>query len=510
MSRSSTGCWTCKLRHRRCDQLRPACRECSERHISCHGYGPKPAWINNKSLLNAELSRIKHAVKENFRQNSRRRAARTNESSNDQETHRDGSFPTNSDATEASKACSDSAAVSPAQQLTFQESQLLIHYLDYIFPLQFPYYVDNPEVGGRGWLFWFLMKSDPLHQAILTLSALHRYTRFARRAGDTEQELIEYHTKALQGLRQALCQHEIGDLATSSEQLIEFLACGSALISFEVFQGGTMNWQPHLDALSSVVNGMTHVSNHLSSRAQSRPPFTASPGTEDMEHAQRFLVANLLWFDLLASTSSGTAPKIAYKLWLDERNIDLSQLMGCYNWVMTAIGDIASIKSRGASENSTAVVEAFEIKDRLEAGLRDLDLVAQVPMPIAVPISRVFACSAMVELYTTCPPLVYTASAMQDAVANVIEAIRLFPENTSLRGLTWPVCVAGSMAEGDQQQYFETVMQKMLGGSGIGFTNCDTVSQIVKRCWHYRRNHPGQSWNWNDSMGAMGICALLV
>jgi intracellular sulfur oxidation DsrE/DsrF family protein len=118
--------------------------------------------------------------------------------------------------------------------MTFREAQLLVHYLDYIFPLQYPYYKDEPSLGGRGWLFWLLMKRGPLHQAVLTLSALHHHTQSAEAAGNREAELIEYHTNALQRLRRVLRDSDMESFAESREQMVEFLACGCALVSFEV------------------------------------------------------------------------------------------------------------------------------------------------------------------------------------------------------------------------------------------------------------------------------------
>jgi hypothetical protein len=215
MNRSTSGCWTCRIRHRKCDEFRPQCRECTDRTIKCHGYGPKPGWVSDEPLLKAELARIKVNVKRHVIAKRKSNAARGAR-----------------EAREVRETPQTSRA--PESNMSFRESHLLVHYLDYIFPLQFPYYVDKPQFGGRGWLFWLLMRNGPLNQAILTLSALHHHTTFALQADCTERELIEYHTRALQGLRQALCQHEADGYPADKEQLLEFLACGSSLISLEV------------------------------------------------------------------------------------------------------------------------------------------------------------------------------------------------------------------------------------------------------------------------------------
>ncbi|KAL3496404.1 C6 finger domain protein [Aspergillus germanicus] len=38
------GCWTCKVKHRKCDRARPSCRTCEERGIVCEGYDVRLRW----------------------------------------------------------------------------------------------------------------------------------------------------------------------------------------------------------------------------------------------------------------------------------------------------------------------------------------------------------------------------------------------------------------------------------------------------------------------------------
>lgn len=235
MSRSPNGCWTCRIRHRKCDEALPACRECSDRTIPCHGYGQKPEWADDKALLRAELARIKRIVSRNFRRTRKQQQAELSQGRRPGS----GSLPAETRASDDAQSRDPGVGGSPAttgpsQDTAFREAQLLVHYLDYIFPLQYPYYTDEPALGGRGWLFWLLMKRGPLHQAVLTLAALHHHTEFAHTSANRASELIGYHTNALQRLRQVISECEVDRFAENREQLVEFLACGAALISFEV------------------------------------------------------------------------------------------------------------------------------------------------------------------------------------------------------------------------------------------------------------------------------------
>lgn len=41
MSRSRTGCWTCRIRKKKCDERHPTCARCQNLRIECQGYGAK-------------------------------------------------------------------------------------------------------------------------------------------------------------------------------------------------------------------------------------------------------------------------------------------------------------------------------------------------------------------------------------------------------------------------------------------------------------------------------------
>ena len=51
-----------------------------------------------------------------------------------------------------------------------------MHFIDSIFPLQFPAYRPKAEEGGRGWLLTLLLHIKPFYHIALALSAFHRRT----------------------------------------------------------------------------------------------------------------------------------------------------------------------------------------------------------------------------------------------------------------------------------------------------------------------------------------------
>lgn len=125
-------------------------------------------------------------------------------------------------------------------------------------------------------------------------------------------------------------------------------------------------------------------------------------------------------------------------------------------------------------------------------------------------LTKVFAAAALVQLRTTIPGTSYSEQDIHHAVSRVIDALRKLPPWVSVRGLAWPVSVAGAVAAPHQQSFFEELLQRVLQKAGSGFTNCGTVLQVLRRCWGHRGEYSDEVWTWRDGMADMGICALLV
>jgi len=51
-----------------------------------------------------------------------------------------------------------------------------MHFMDTVFPLQFPAYRPKAQEGGRGWLLSLLLHIKPFYHIALALSTFHRRT----------------------------------------------------------------------------------------------------------------------------------------------------------------------------------------------------------------------------------------------------------------------------------------------------------------------------------------------
>ena len=69
--RNTQGCWTCRVRRKKCDEKQPICSTCESLAITCHGYGPKPAWVDGGVNERAMAYSFKQTVKVTSRRKGR-------------------------------------------------------------------------------------------------------------------------------------------------------------------------------------------------------------------------------------------------------------------------------------------------------------------------------------------------------------------------------------------------------------------------------------------------------
>jgi hypothetical protein len=438
-----------------------------------------------------------------------------------------------------------------------REAELLMHYLDHVFALQFRFHTPSVGNGGRGWLLWLLTETKPLYHAALSLGALHQHSLLARSARgqryhDTLNELNEHHSLALQELQIFLQNsYEVSTGAGSGsgrKRRLQILACGVQFISFELFRGGTSQWQVHLDALATVVRGMT-----VDSMTEGPSPENHNSGTHGdidphrMESdAEHFLVGAVLWFDVMSCASTNEAPRLQSEApGLLQGGIDLANIIGCQPWVALAIADVAALsawKTQAVSTCSLSFWRLFERADPIRKRLADgiISLRAEIDESFATlgishpgtmgvylvltnpgvqqeamkrAITLVFAHAAQVYLNTVisgADPNLNDVRTSVNGTMTALQELQFICDAQALRNLIWPICIAGSMAEDVQiQSYFQGLIQD-LGEEAHAFGNTADTLRIMQRCWASRNDNSIGSWDWTTAMESLGQRVLLV
>ncbi len=253
--RSTHGCWTCRIRKKKCDEVSPGCRRCASVNIECH-YGPKPSWIENPLLGKEELQRIKVVVRESASRKRRGYGEKARSGSNLSLAPPQGSSPSplprdqyrpivavdsyNSEVQTHLEASPRSVVEKRLKEVGRNSADLMMHYLDHVFYIQFRFFTPSISTGGRGWLLSLLNNAKPLYHAALSLSAFHQQSLLSMEERNQAQidyldELERHHNLTLEELQFFIRGHNLSINGTTElSGNVQILACMVQLISFEV------------------------------------------------------------------------------------------------------------------------------------------------------------------------------------------------------------------------------------------------------------------------------------
>lgn len=299
MPRKTTGCWTCRARKKKCDDARPSCSACTLRSITCYGYDAKPIWMDGGPAEKDMMDTIQRRIKESYRRRRTRRCKITGSSNNSFCQHDPGvgathgpSFvespsstaswpeqrsvlttdkspkrlqrmtppydqdcclavkrPCEPEKSNLSLLYSNSAYMStrrnaepsPASftRISFTESELnlVMYYLDHIFPRVAPFFQYSAADNGRGWLLNLFLRIRPLYTAVICLSACDKAQFVLGPLTDVPQpyhDLEMQHLQSVADLRDHLDQLATRTGASQMAAGVEALVCIIHLIYFEV------------------------------------------------------------------------------------------------------------------------------------------------------------------------------------------------------------------------------------------------------------------------------------
>jgi hypothetical protein len=178
--RNQQGCWTCRLRKKKCVEGRPECLLCESLSVTCYGYGPKPNCKDDEKRERAVTNSLEEIVKHTWRRKAQsskaiiRIASKSSDESEEQ-------FPLDlrSSHQQGASLLSDNrfpdlANLMPGTMpvIPTKESVLLMLFLDNVFPIQYPIYTIE-SVEGRGWLLPLIFKHKAFYHAALALGTHH-------------------------------------------------------------------------------------------------------------------------------------------------------------------------------------------------------------------------------------------------------------------------------------------------------------------------------------------------
>ncbi|KFY26141.1 hypothetical protein V493_04253 [Pseudogymnoascus sp. VKM F-4281 (FW-2241)] len=394
----------------------------------------------------------------------------------------------------------------PDAAFSADDTALLMHFLDHVFPLQYPVYKPGIQ-GGRGWLLSALTQTKPLYHAALSLSAYHRWTvasamlsRPCQIATLIQQEKhLEASIKSLNSFSHTYCHS--GELSII-QTIIQ-------LAFLEVFTNYGNAWKAHLRAATSMYQ--------RNNRYGSAPPGLAVLKEElpllefealvSNEAAQsRFISGTLIWLDIISCITTATTPQLLLlhsAVMAPDSQTRLEDIMGCKNRVMLQIGRIAALHANKlqALRQGHFNCEQFEgtisdISIELQSGF---DASEPNPVPLCNPstlITPVFASMALVYIHLITHG--FQQLELLDAViARVITTLQRETPMHLLPALVAPLYVTGSVARQEDEQFFRDIFSSppLLDTSLKQRTR---ILPILEEVWNKRRTEA--NFLWEDSL----------
>ncbi|KAH8598682.1 fungal-specific transcription factor domain-containing protein [Bisporella sp. PMI_857] len=497
--RSTRGCWTCRVRRKKCDEMRPICKLCQSLRITCHGYSDnRPEWMDNEDDKKAVIGNLKRSVRlsTRHRKTLQKLTPVTLHSpfttcSSQPLSHGNHALGfQGSDPDNFSNANKPVLEVCPVR--LGREPGLIMHFFDHVFPIQHPCYRSLIEEGGRGWYLSLILSNKALYHAVLCLSAYHRYMTMRQR-GATCHELALQDQETHNALSFKVLQQQLqGDAKSAGlKERIGMLAGIIQMMYFQLLFFNDEQWKIHLEILIVMIND---IHEDVLKVVHSSGP---SVFTCDEPPAFAFFCGFLIWADLQSSISIGKAPQLSklHDQVLKELPafFRLQHIIGCESWVLQIISKIANIREWKANQGIISKInttklrrKSDQITDDLDQGLRRIEKELQhtLNLPNRSPLetTQIFALAAKTFLHITISGPQSDLVEIQTSVCRTIHALKQLKDENQLKILPWPLYLTGCMAMGQDREYildsFNTIHILYSGAC-----NQDRYSQMLKRYW---------------------------
>ncbi|KIV96457.1 hypothetical protein PV10_00327 [Exophiala mesophila] len=539
--RSKEGCWTCRLRRKKCDERHPQCQTCESLAITCYGFGLKPDWMSDREKEREISSSLKEIVK--HRSKRKRIIQRDSSVTIAPKVLSITSKASSSSSTSATLPAQttrtpildesdtgqepvqnppqlgnvDSSAIEARPCIPPDESSHLMHYLDHVFPLQFPMYKPEGQLGGRGWLLSIILNNVPLYHATLALGAYHQRAtipvhtshRTYRAATLVQQEQhLEICIKAFNQFASNHCPKSALGINTAVVQLI----------FFELFTGHGKSWKAHLTAgINMYHRGSTDdvtrfpLSEPSTTILHQDLPLTVyDPVVAEEIESFRFLRSTLVWLDIVSSITAGTAPRLAPHAFCPITNNSqtrIEHVMGCKNWVMLLLGRIAALHQHqcqarlaGIFDTAQFAQEFSDIDTEMQCGLfkeaSGFREVAGTPChAITDPISFVtylFARAASIYLHLVKHGFDHL-ELVSPTVGSTLELIQSNTPSDLLPNLILPFFIVASVAAPPDQQFHRDLFSSPPLLDPVR-QHRQTILPCLEEIWERRQSAPKFEW----------------
>ena len=421
------------------------------------------------------------------------------------------------------------------------DRRLMMFYFDHFFPFLFPFYKPSLLEGGRTWIVQLMVSSQAMWHTTLCLSTYFiSVTLDGAILGHNVCKDVAWEKLLKQmGVTFEMLHRSLREVVSNNTQDVvvktsRIMGSIMQLQRFEISVGNFENCQKHLDAaitffrqvfraaadvidsgeLSTLRDVLSHMGRPLwAIKSQQNGAWSSD------QAAFRFYSALLLADDVIASTCTGNPPRLLeYHAPLltnggppnEKPSLDLKDFIGCENWVMLQIGEIAaldawkrSVKRVGQLDMMELVARASTIKQALLGDLVCLDAAANTPqnnwldlfsvhngqlppMPggCSAFVTRVWAHAALLYLSVVVSGWQPGSAGIRDNVVRTLALLEQMPAPELLRTMVWPFCIVGCLAEREEECRLRTMADALVPRRLFG--GARKALEIMENTWKLR------------------------
>lgn len=421
------------------------------------------------------------------------------------------------------------------------EIDLVMYYLDHIFPRLNPFFEYTPTNKGRGWLLNLFLRTKPLCALAVVLSECDRAQLVLGALNETPQPHLDLelqHIQIVTDLRDHLTRLSDSDGAYQMAAAVEALACIMHLILFELWiprKGEFENdWVLHLDAASILLESVAR-------RPGQTPPIdVCTAADEDIarhfpieylssgeQSAFQFYLTQYAYSYCITVASLGLNParQLLFHRIRDlfsESSNKLRNMLGCDDGIMIAMLDIAALRDWKEQMQETSNLSLRELgrrADRIETILNDkMSLLTSVE-PSAqsrfykeqVMITRCFASASLVYLHVVTSGFWPNLPEIKQSVIDTIEALEDMRGRTEINISSWAYCVAGCLAREPEYPRIRALNPAPKPGTHPLVLTKWTLD-IIEEAWRVRANlmNGVETCDWVVAMQRLNTRLLLA
>ncbi|CAH0045681.1 unnamed protein product [Clonostachys solani] len=542
-ARISHGCWTCRLRRKKCDEQHPVCDICAALCITCHYDDKKPEWMDGGAKQEEMMENLKREVKQKapYRRVERPHVSgekvfntgfgewSTGPQNMMPEQTQNGTY----NGTDSHVSLSQGTGcghLDRSSLLDRSDSILTTFYLQSVLPFLFPFYRPPIARGGTAWILELMIRSPVVRQATLCQGCFF----FCLAQGTDSREVIcdtvfSQVREAFQSLERAIQAMNGSDIVENPHGTVQIMVSIVQMLHFEVAALTFENCGAHLNAALALfcqlfvrpcnVEPVGLRANFNTFMGRLGPSSYIPPAEHILipsaeQDAFYFSTALLLFDDIIASTTLQKRPRLyQYHHSLLESTegrvpvINLDEVMGCQNTTILQIGEIAVLdewkkerQNAGKLDMIELTSRATRIKNILEGQIVRLDgepTEGCKPggnlLDLLAPNYGASSSRRLVTLVWTHATLLYllvvvsgwqpVSDEVQHHVSQIMDLLaNKQTPHTLLRPMVWPFCIAGCLAQPAQRAEIRRIVGALQ--PSIVFSTVRKALEVMENVWH--------------------------